>query len=119
IEDYPTIMECLVRMPSIEPRALNLFVKPELRQHFEEEFNKFFGDCFILMTKQEVTESRLFGTGTDHACFRDMLGDYLAVAVGDTTIFNTREEQEKFIGVHAGLTKDEMTIPLIIMVIPK
>lgn len=114
IKDYPTILECLIRMPSIEPRALNLFVKPELRQQFEEEFNKYFGKSFVLMTRQEVLESRIFGTGKDHACFRDMLGDHLAVAVSDTTIFNTREEQEKFIGVHAGLTKDELTIPLII-----
>ena len=29
ILDYPEVMNCLVRMPSIEPRALNLFVKKE------------------------------------------------------------------------------------------
>ncbi|MEE3352031.1 MAG: hypothetical protein VZR13_06455, partial [Saccharofermentanaceae bacterium] len=27
ILDYPEIVKCLVRLPSIEPRALNLFIK--------------------------------------------------------------------------------------------
>lgn len=115
IEDYPDIMECLVRMPSIEPRALNLFIKPDKKKEFEESFNTLFGDDFVLMTKEEVMESKLFGTGTDHIYFKDMLGDYLAVATGDTTIFNTKEEADTFIGVHAGLTTDEMAIPLIVI----
>lgn len=115
IEDYPTIMECLVRMPSIEPRALNLFIKDGLKEQFENEFNKFFAEDFVLMTKQEVIDSQLFGTGKEHECFRGMLGDYLAVATGDLTIFNTKEEAEKFISVHAGLTKEEMEIPLIVV----
>lgn len=47
LEDYPKITECLVRMPSIEPRALNFFVKEEKRSQFEQEFNKRFGDKFL------------------------------------------------------------------------
>jgi len=37
------------------------------------------------------------------------------VAISDLSIFNTQEEKEKFIGVHAGLTKEEMEIPLIVV----
>ncbi len=44
-----------------------------------------------------------------------MLGDYLAVAVDDLTVFNTREEADALVGVHAGLTEDEMTIPFIVI----
>ncbi len=115
ITDYPTIMDCLVRLPSIEPRALNLFVKKGKEKQFEEEFTLLFGKDFILMTKEEVIAKQLFGTGSEHSCFRSMLGDYLAIAVGDLTIFNTKEEAEKFISVHAGLTEDEMLVPLIVI----
>ena len=115
IVDYPHIMECLVRLPSIEPRALNLFVKEDRKKQFEREFCKEFGDKFLLWTKREVLDTHLFGTGKEHTCFRDMLGDYLAIAINDLTIFNTREETEHFISVHAGLTEDEMTIPLIVI----
>lgn len=113
--DYPKIMECLLRLPSIEPRALNLFVREEKREQFEKEFQKEFGDKFLLWTKEQVLERKLFGTGKEHPNFQGMLGDYLAIAVDDLSIYNTREEAEFFIGVHAGLTEDEMTIPLIII----
>ena len=116
ITDYPTLMECLVRMPSIEPRALNLFVKEEKKEQFEQEFHRLFGDKFLLWNKQKVLEERIFGTGKEHENFRTMLGDYLAIAVSDLSIYNTREEAEHFIGVHAGLTEDEMVIPFIVSV---
>lgn len=115
ITDYPKIMECLVRMPSIEPRALNLFVKDEKRHQFEQEFRKEFGDKFLLWTKEKVLSSKLFGTGKEHPDFRGMLGDYLAIAVDDLSIYNTREEADYYVGVHAGLTEDEMNVPLIII----
>ena len=115
LENYPHIMECLVRLPSIEPRALNLFVKAEKKEQFESEFRKVFGDKFLLWTKQHVLDTHLFGMGIEHTYFRDMLGDYLAIAVDDLSIYNTREEAGHFIGVHAGLTEDEMTIPLIVI----
>ncbi len=115
ITDYPAIMDCLVRMPSIEPRALNLFVKEEKKAEFEREFNKEFGNDFILLTKEEVYETKLFGNGTPHKNVDGMIGDYLAVAVTDLTIFNTEEEAEGFKGVHAGYTRDELRIPLIVI----
>ena len=115
ITDYPAILDCLVRMPSIEPRALNLFVKEEKREEFESEFHKEFGNDFILLTKKEVYETKLFGGGKPHKNVDAMLGDYLAVGVTDLTIFNTKEEAEKFKGVHAGYTKEELMIPLIVI----
>lgn len=118
IEDYPDILECLVRKPSIEPRALNLFVKEGMAQQLEEGFQKHFGDKFLLFTKEEVKEKQLFGTGEAHPRFDEMLGDYLAVAVSDLSIYNSKEEAERFIGVHAGLTEAEVLIPLIAVEIP-
>ena len=115
ITDYPRIMECLVRLPSIEPRALNLFVKEDKKEQFEYEFQKEFGEKFLLWTKQIVLDTHLFGTGKKHINFSGMLGDYLAIAVDDLSIYNTREEAEHFVGVHAGMTEDEMTIPLIVI----
>ena len=113
--DYPKICECLSRLPSIEPRALNFFVKPGMEEQFVSEFNRRFSEKFRLFTKAEVLENKLFGRGAEHPAFRDMLGDYLAVATGDLCIYNTREEADFFIGAHAGLTAEEMTIPLILV----
>jgi hypothetical protein len=42
-----------------------------------------------------------------------MLGDYLAISVSDTSLFNTHKEAVLMPGGHAGLTKEELEIPLI------
>lgn len=113
LEDYPEINSMLKFPPSIEPsRALSLFVKDGMKDNFKNEFNKLFGDDFRLMTKEEVFAENLLGFGKPHPRTYDFVGDYLAVATGNKSLFTEREEHE-FIGVHAGLTEDEMTVPFI------
>ena len=113
--DYPEVMNCLVRQPSFEPRTLNLFVREEYRDAFPEIFGRCFGDSFILLTRDEVIDGKLFGTGKDHADLKRMIGDYVALAVSDRSIFNTHIEAQEMPGVHAGLTREEITIPLIVI----
>lgn len=110
ITDYPDIMECLVRMPSMEVRALNFFVKEGMEEKFEHSFNKHFGEQFILFSKAEVLEKQLLGIGQNHKKLNQMLGDYLAIAIDEIAIINTADGYK---GHHAGLTQDEMTNPLI------
>ena len=112
IRDYPEIADCLVRLPSLEPRALNLFVKEDKKDFFEQEWNKTFGDRFLLMPMEEVIARKLMGTGTPHPMFRQMLGDYLAIATGDLSIFYTGEH--KWTSNHGSLVEDEMLIPFIV-----
>ena len=115
ILDYPEVLDCLVRMPSIEPRTLNLFVREECRKTFPEIFHKHFGDDFLLLTRDEVLRENLFGPGKERPGLQGMLGDYLALAVSDCSIFNTHYEAQVMPGCHAGLTAEETRIPLIIV----
>lgn len=111
IRDYPKLTECLDRLPSLEPRALNLFVKPEKEEFFVKEFNRLFGDRFDLVLMDDAIKRGLFGTGKYHPKFREMLGNYLAIATGDLSIMTVEEE---FVSMHGSLTEDEMLIPLIV-----
>ena len=113
--DYPEIMNCLVRRPSFEPRTLNLFVKDEYKETFPTIFNKYFGDSFVLLTRAEVLSGRVFGTGKDRDGLEEMLGDYLALAISDRSIFTTHFEAQEMPGVHAELTGEEIRIPLIVI----
>ena len=115
ILDYPEVLNCLVRMPSIEPRTLNLFVKEEFLDAFPEIFRRNFGDNFLLLTREEVRAEKLFGPGEDRPGLRDMIGDYVALAVSDVSIFNTHYEAQVMPGGHAGLTAEESRIPLIVV----
>ncbi len=113
LEDYPELYSMLKIPPSIEPgRALSLFVKDGLQENFQNEFDKHFGDSFRLMTKDEVFSEHILGYGEPHPRTYDFVGDFLAIATTEKTLFTAREEHE-FVGVHAGLTEEEMTVPFI------
>ena len=111
IKDYKDIEDCLLRNTSLEPRAVNFFIKPEKRIEFEQLFNKYFGNDFDLYEKEDVINSKLFGDGKENKIFRDSLGNYLAIAKTDKTLLYTGSEILN--SQHAGLTDDEILVPLI------
>lgn len=113
LQDYPDILECLVRIPSIESRALTFFVKEGVQEVFEARFNKHFADKYILLSKAEVIGQGIFGSGTPHAKFDDFLGDYLAIATSDLCIEPRPFGEFMFNAMHAGLCEDELRVPFI------
>jgi len=116
ITDFPAISECLARPHSIEARAANFFVKPGKKEQFKMEFNRHFGEDFMLLIKSQVIERKLFGEGAPHKKVDDFLGDYLAIAIGEVSLDYARPTwRDVYKGQHAGLTEDEMTVPLIII----
>lgn len=115
ISDYKDITDTLKWMPSIEPRSLSFFVKDGMDEQFRQAFNKHFGKDFVLFSKKEVIEKGLFGKGVPHSRFEGFVGDYIAAAVTNKSVFVNEEEYKTIKGVHAGLTEEEMTVPLIII----
>ena len=115
ILEEPEVMNCLVRMPSIEPRTLNFFVRAECIEGFPELFRRKFGKDFLLLTKEEVLTGKLFGPGQDREGLRDRIGDFVALAISNASIFPTHYAAQKTTGVHAGLTVEEAGIPLIVV----
>lgn len=61
--DYPEIADTLERVPSIESRAMSIFVKKGRKKDFENAFEKVFGNDYILFTHDEVVKNGLFGRG--------------------------------------------------------
>lgn len=117
IEDYPDIGECLAVRPTREPRCLSFFVKPEFKEIFPERWNAQFGNDFLLMTGTEAYDKGVFGKGTPHKYAKSYLGDYVAIAIGNLALWYRFENGKtlKFKAGHAGLTPDEMIVPLIIV----
>ena len=113
LNDYPDIIECLKRNTSIEPRAVNFFIKDNKKQEFPIIFNKYFKNDFDLYTKEDIISSKLFGDGKENKVFRDILGDYLAIATTDKTLLYGGSEVLK--SQHAGYTNDEILVPLIVI----
>ena len=110
-EDYPEINEMLIRETSIEPRAISFFVKPEYVDKFPRIFNDIFGSDYILFTREEVLKNELFGPGFANENLTG-IGDYIAAAYGPRTLVQNKNCHQ-FKSHHAGLSKEEMSIPLI------
>ena len=111
LENYPDIVDCLERNTSIEPRAVNFFIKDDKKEEFVSLFNKYFGEDFTLYPIEEIIESKLFGDGVENEVYRDLLGDYLAIAKTNKTLIYIGSDILK--SHHAGYTDDEIYVPLI------
>lgn len=112
LDEYPDIIDCMVRSTSMEPRATNFFIKEEKKREFVSLFNKYFGEYYDLYPINEVIEAYLFGDGEENSIYRDLLGDFLAIAKTEKTIIYGNEE---FVSHHAGYTDDEIMVPLILV----
>lgn len=106
------LLNCLMRKPSIEARACNFFVRKEKEKEFLSLFTEKYGDKFLLYSKEKLYREQLLGTGLKHPLLDDFLGDYLAISVSKYA-FNMLGIPV-FKAHHAGLTKDEILVPLII-----
>lgn len=111
LEDAPEVMELLEKTTSLEQRTISFRVKKGKEQLFETRFLKRFGKAFQLYSKQQVIDLHLFGTGKEHPFFESAIGDYIAVAISNQALCT--KEDFKLISHHAGITEDEVLIPLI------
>lgn len=114
LDDYPLIKDMLIRETSLESRATNFFVKEGMIEQFKYDFNNLFGNDFTLLSKQEVIDKNLFGDGIANEKFESCLGDYIALAISNKAI-EDKHEDSPLKGLHAGITDDEVMIPLIII----
>lgn len=112
ISKYKDLLSMLKRKPSIEPRAINFFVKDGMLEAFKEEFNKHFKDVYMLLTKQELLDQELLGIGEKHELLDMFLGDYIGIATSN--ILFSLNGKKSYKAHHAGLLDDEMMVPLII-----
>ncbi len=117
IFDLKEIQECMTMQASLEPRAITFWIKEDKKEEFEKLFHKKFEDEYILFSKKEFLEKRLLGEGKQHPKIDDFIGDYIAIAIGDTAIkldsYIAKEPPDKKAN-HCGFTEEEMEVPLIL-----
>lgn len=115
IYDHEEFANVVDKTFSIEPRAASFLVKEENREEFVSLFEKYYKGNFELYTKEEVIRQQIFGPlDYESVRFREVLGDYLLVAVKNKYFDMTKPGTERFPfrGQHAGGTKEESLISL-------
>lgn len=109
------LFNMLERTTTIEPRACGIKLRENVdKNDFEKLFKKLYGEDFKLIPKDEILKNNLFGKGENHILLEDSIGDYIAIAIKDVCL-NYDEKGKVFKSNHAGITKDEMEIPLIVL----
>ena len=97
---------------SFEKRTPTFFVKEGQSKKFEQLFNKYYGEHFILMSKKEALDSQIFGEGKTNKTITDFIGDYVATSKDQYCLYASKEmkKMDFFRGHHAGNTSEEMLI---------
>lgn len=110
------ITRCYRKLPSGEGRATQFYIEDEFKDEFENTFKELYGEYFNLYTKEEFIKSQLAGMFDPHENTKYSLGDYISIAT-DKYYFQFAEDKDGFVfkGHHAGLTDDEVFVPLILL----
>lgn len=118
ILDLEEIQDCLMMPASLESRSISFWIKEDKKEKFEKLFREKFEGEYILYTKEEFLEKKFLGEGKKHPKIDDFLGNYLAIAIGDTVIkleTYVGEEKKNKKATHCGFTPNEMEVPLILV----
>ena len=113
IFDYHDITSTFKALPANEPRMTNFFIKEGMHEYFIDFFNDHFSDYFTLYTKNEFLTKGMLGNGERHYLIDHCIGDFIAVA-HDKYFFKLTDKPDHH-AHHAGVTTDEMIVPLIII----
>ncbi len=116
LHQYKDICELLETPPYLDSRAVSFRVKHGKKVEFYNLFNKYFGNEFVLLTKKTIQKKKLFGESSE--LVEKYIGDFVAIGIGNSIIQYTNRDEEhlfNFKGHHAGLTKEEVEVPLILI----
>ena len=99
---------------TLEKRSPSFFIKKGKEKEFEELFNKYYGEHFELLTKEEAFNINLFGEGKAARGVESVLGEYIAISIDEYSLFASNEikHMDFFKGHHAGGTKEERLIDI-------
>ena len=107
----------LARPLSGERRVAYCHVKPEQREAFEHYVGNELSDHVALHRASDVIERGWFGPGTPHPRLASRMGDYVLLMKGRSTIKDWLPGEKRYrqIGVHGGLSADEVMVPLVVV----
>jgi hypothetical protein len=118
ILDGDPLLELLKVPPTCEPRVPVFHVREGSFTAFEDMFQQRFTDGFVLLPTAQVEALQLLGPVPLSPLAKCRFGDYMGIATKPVTLKYKSPRQlakPEHIGHHAGLSPDEMRIPLIVV----
>lgn len=102
--------------PTGEPRAPLFHLAGADDGSFADLFRSTYGDAFALLPVDEAAAMGLFGAAPLTPLAHRRFGDYVALSPGNETLIWHDEtlKHHRNVGVHGGMTADELVVPLIV-----
>jgi hypothetical protein len=117
LSQHPRLAETLVLPLCGEPRVAYCYIHPEKCIQFEDYVTNELGHCCSVFRSTQLLEQGYFGLGTPHVQLTERIGHYTLI-MGDNYVIKDHVLGEKpfeQIGVHGGLSTDELYVPLIVL----
>lgn len=113
---HPELDACLAVPLCGEPRAAYCYLRPHKVTQFEDYVHERLGNHCTLHPSAEALAEGWFGSGVPDPRLQDRIGDYLLVTRGQHTIKDVLSTEAPWtdIGVHGGVSADEMYVPLVV-----
>jgi hypothetical protein len=117
LADLLDLADCLTMPLCGEPRAAYCYVRPGHTARFEDLCAEHLGDSFTLYRSMDLVDRGLFGPEPINPRLGERIGDYCLLANDDRAIGQRLpfEQPHRSIGVHGGLSHDELMVPLCLL----
>lgn len=116
LAQHPKLAETLARPLCGERRVVYCYVRPGQATRFEDYVAENFGHCMDAFPSRTLIEQGWFGPGEADPRLASRIGDYALVMREDWTLLDWVEGEKRYrqIGVHGGVSADEMFVPLMV-----
>lgn len=116
-EDYPEFADALALPLCGEPRLAYCYVKAGMAARFENYVKKSFKKYCEIYKSEDLIKKNFFGLFKANSKLSDRVGDYTLIMKDNYVIkdFLKGEERKSGGGVHGGVSRGEMLVPLVII----
>lgn len=115
LADFPALAQLLDGPLWGEPRVAYCRVLPGQAAEFERRAREALAGAARVYPSRQLLAEGWFGLGATHPRFAERIGDCTLVMEGDYTLRDWLPGEKRFVqvGVHGGVSEDEMRIPLV------
>ena len=117
LEDHPALAETLALPLCGEPRVAFCYVHAHKCERFENYVIDELGERATLFRSEDLVQQGFFGLGEPHSHLRERIGHYTLIMKQNYVIKDWLLGERRYVhvGVHGGVSEQEMHVPLIII----